>query len=106
MCKKPKDKTLRCCQKPHFLRSSQKHGQLDTSVGTDTGNKQTLNLECSAKQYRKKKEKRQKRWKNCPYVTHIGKPVHDVKDEAQKLKTEASLPGLMEGGKEGRGEGE
>ena len=39
-------------------------------------------------------------------MTHSGKPVHDVKDKAQKLKTEASLPGLMEGRKEGRREGE
>jgi len=38
-------------------------------------------------------------------VTHVGKPVHDVKDKAQKLKTEPSLPRLMEGGKEGRREG-
>ena len=34
-------------------------------------------------------------------MTHSGKPVHDVKDKAQKLKTEASLPGLMEGRREG-----
>lgn len=33
-----------------------------------------------------------------------GKPVHDGKDKAQKLKTEASLPGLMERWKEGRRE--
>lgn len=38
-------------------------------------------------------------------MTHVGKPVHDVKDKAQKLKTEPSLPRLMEGGKEGRREG-
>lgn len=41
---------------------------------------------------------------NCPNVTHSGKTVHDGKDKATKLKTEASLSGLMERWKEGERE--